>query len=141
MGEDKKEKGLEDKVMGKKIISVSIKDMKWVVTSVIAVVLWISTVVLWVQDKNAQKERIDKQETKIGTLKTENETLKGKVATLEGQVQGVSQASEIFMKNSPSENRYRVELLEKRVDRLEIPGSNPTLMIELDTNRVIRRDR
>ncbi|NIP31195.1 MAG: hypothetical protein GTN59_11755 [Candidatus Dadabacteria bacterium] len=48
------------------------------------------------------------------------------------------------MKNSPSENRYRIETLEKRVDVLELPGSNPPAVIdtaEVDTTRVVRRNR
>ena len=128
----KKEKSLEEKVLAKKI-SFSIKDIKWVIVTLVMTVLWIVTAILWVQDKNSQKE-------KISGLQTENNILTKKVATLEGQIAGVSQASEIFMQNSPSENRYRIELLENRVTKMEENGNITTIPISiLDTTTVIRR--
>jgi hypothetical protein len=108
---------LEDKVMDKKV-SFSIKDMKWVVTTAVVAILWIVTAILWVKDKDAQADKIE-------SLESHNSILEKQVATLEGKVEGVNQASKIFMENSPSENRFRIELVEKRIDILELPGSNP----------------
>ncbi|NIQ15674.1 MAG: hypothetical protein GTO02_15125 [Candidatus Dadabacteria bacterium] len=62
------------------------------------------------------------------------------MATLEGGFQSVTQAAAIFMENSPSENRFRIEQLEGRVEDLEKPGSNPPEeRPEVDTSAVIRR--
>ena len=112
---------LEDVVMNKQV-SFSVKDMKWVITSVVVVVLWIVTAFLWVKDK-------DKQQEKIGALEKANGTLVVKVATLEGKIDGVNEASKIFMENSPSENKYRINIVEKRVDQLEKPGYHPPPVI------------
>lgn len=129
MGEE-----LEDKVLNKKV-SFSFKDIKWVIVTGVTVVLWIVTAVLWVNDRS-------KQEDEIKSISSENSTLKTKVATLEGQIQGVQTASEIFMQNPPSELKFRIDLLEKRVDVLELPGSNPSPIetVSLDTTSTFRRN-
>ena len=106
MGED-----LEDKVMDKRI-SFSVKDMKWVITSGVALVLWIVTAVLWVKSSDAQSD-------KISHLEDQNTSLVKQVATLEGQIKGVENASIIFMENPPAELKFRIDGLENRVDRLE----------------------
>ena len=128
---------LEDKVMGKKLL-ISIKDLKWVITSAIFCIGLIITVIMWINDR----KKVDSLGTKVSELTKENSILKNQVSTLEGKVEGVSTASKIFMENSPSENRYRIELVEKRINRLELPGSNPPLPIPELTivNDTIRRD-
>jgi cell division protein FtsB len=103
---------LEEKIMEEKRFSFSLKDMKWVVSTLVVGVSWIITIILWVQDKNKQKSRIE-------VLETKNNVLEIQVATLSGQVSGVNQATKIFMENPPSENKFRIELLEKRVDFIE----------------------
>jgi hypothetical protein len=103
---------LEEKIMGEKRFSFSLKDMKWVVSTLVVGISWIITIILWVQDKNKQKSRIE-------VLETKNNVLEIQVATLSGQVSGVNQATKIFMENPPSENKFRIELLEKRVDFIE----------------------
>ena len=127
------ENNLEDKILDKKL-SFSVKDMKWVITSAVALILWIVTAILWVKDKDAQTEKISK-------LETQNSTLEKQVATLEGQIKGVENASTIFMQNPPSENKVRIDVLEKRVERLELPGYNPPVddSRHTDTSRVVRR--
>lgn len=128
MGED----NVEDKLLNRHI-SFSIKDMKWVITSGVALILWIVTAILWVKDKDAQSE-------KIKNLESQNSTLEKQVATLEGQIKGVENASNIFMQNPPSELKFRIDLLEKRIGVLELPGSNPPPpTITLDTSNVVRR--
>lgn len=125
---------LEDKVMDKKV-SFSVKDVKWVITSAVVLVLWIVTAILWVKDKDAQSD-------KISHLEKQNTTLEKQVATLEGQIKGVENASTIFMQNPPSENKMRIGLLERRVERLELPGNNPPIENTsnyLDTTQVSRR--
>jgi hypothetical protein len=130
MGED----SAEDKILNKKV-SFSIKDMKWVITTAVTVILWIVTAVLWVQDSNARGD-------KIKHLEDQNTTLENQVSKLEGQIEGVQNASNIFMQNPPGELKFRIDLLEKRVNVLELPGSNPpvdnTAAIS-DTTHVIRR--
>lgn len=126
MGEE-----LENRIMDKKI-SFSVKDMKWVITTAVVGVLWIVTAILWVKSSDAQAD-------KINTLENNNSTLQLKVATLEGQVKGVEKASEIFMENPPAELKYRIDLAEKRIYRLELPGSNPPLEVVRDTIDVKRR--
>lgn len=116
--------GLENKIMDSKI-SFSIKDLKWVITTAITSIALIVTIILWLKDR----DKVDKLGTRVTELVEINSTLKNQVATLEGKVTGVSEASKIFMENSPSENRYRIEILENRVDRLELPGSNAPLAI------------
>lgn len=101
---------LEENLLDKKI-SFSLKDIKWIITSGIFVILWVCTAYMWVQDRNDQA-------TEISRIKSENVELKTKVTLLEGQYQGVSQATKIFMENSPGETRFRLELLEKRVDKI-----------------------
>ncbi len=103
---------LEEKIMEEKRFSFSLKDMKWVVSTLVVGISWIITIILWVQDKNKQKSRIE-------VLETKNNVLEIQVATLSGQVSGVNQATKIFMENPPSENKFRIELLEKRVDFIE----------------------
>lgn len=103
--------GLEDNIMEKRF-SFSIKDMKWVISTLVIAIGWVITIVFWVQDKNKQKNRIE-------TLETKNVTLERQVATLQGQIEGVNQATKVFMEYPPSENRFRIELLEKRVDKIE----------------------
>lgn len=127
------EDNLENRILEKKV-SFSVKDIKWVVTSAVVLVLWIVTAILWVKDKDTQSE-------KISNLEKQNSTLEKQVATLEGQIRGVENVSKIFMENPPSENRFRIEQIEKRVDRLELPGSNPPAINVLvnDTTNVIRR--
>ena len=110
------------------------KDIKWVITSSVAIVLWVVTSILWVKDTNKQKEEMQ-------ALKTENSTLKTKVTMLEGQVQGINQAAQIFMQNSPSENRFRIKQLEERVKDLESPNNNLPVEIVMDTTTVVRRER
>lgn len=102
---------LENNIMEKRF-SFSIKDMKWVISTLVIAIGWVITIVFWVQDKNKQKNRIE-------TLETKNVTLERQVATLQGQIEGVNQATKIFMEYPPSENRFRIELLEKRVDKIE----------------------
>ena len=102
---------LENNIMEKRF-SFSIKDMKWVISTLVIAIGWIITIVFWVQDKNKQKNRIE-------TLETKNVTLERQVATLQGQIEGVNQATKVFMEYPPSENRFRIELLEKRVDKIE----------------------
>jgi hypothetical protein len=131
MGED-----LEDKV-NKRQITLSFKDIKWIVAIVISVIGWGITAYLWVADKSKMKEEII-------TLQTENKSLSEKVIKLEGQVEGVNNAAQIFMENSPSENRYRIEKLEHDVSILKQPGEaspedfEPTMVI--DTTNVIERE-
>lgn len=103
---------LEKNIMEEKRFSFSLKDMKWVISTLVIGISWIITVVLWVQDKNKQKSRIEVLETKNGVLEIQ-------VATLNGQISGVNQATKIFMENPPAENKFRIELLEKRVSSLE----------------------
>lgn len=125
---------LEKNIMEEKRFSFSLKDMKWVISTLVIGISWIVTIVLWVQDKNKQKNRIEVLETKNGVLEKQ-------VATLEGQITGVNQATKIFMENPPSENKFRIELLEKRVDKIEnINGVNNETSISL-TNSPIRRER
>ena len=127
MGDD-----LEDKVMDKRI-SFSVKDMKWVITSGVALILWIVTAVLWVKSSDAQAG-------KISDLEKQNTSLVKQVATLEGQIKGVENASIIFMENPPAELKFRIDGLENRIDRLELPGSNPPIeVIVNDTANVNRR--
>lgn len=102
---------LENNIMEKRF-SFSIKDMKWVISTLVIAIGWVITIVFWVQDKNKQKNRIE-------TLETKNVTLERQVATLQGQIEGVNQATKVFMEYPPSENRFRIELLEKRVDKIE----------------------
>jgi polyhydroxyalkanoate synthesis regulator phasin len=130
MGED----SAEDKILNKQV-SFSVKDMKWVITTAVSVVLWIVTAILWVKDSNARGE-------KIQHLEEQNTTLEKQVATLEGQIEGVQNASNIFMQNPPGELKFRIDILEKRIDILEKPGSNiPFDNSEAlsDTTRIIRR--
>jgi hypothetical protein len=124
---------IEDKILDKEV-SFSVKDMKWVITTAVVAVLWIVTAVLWVKSSDAQSD-------KIRVLETNNSSLQLKVATLEGQVKGVEKASEIFMENPPAELKYRIDLAEKRLNRLELPGSNPPLENTSvnDTSNVVRR--
>lgn len=103
---------LEKNIMEEKRFSFSLKDMKWVISTLIVGISWVITIVLWVQDKNKQKSRIEVLETKNGVLEIQ-------VATLSGQIYGVNQATKIFMENPPSENKFRIELLEKRIDVIE----------------------
>lgn len=121
---------LEDVVMGSRI-SFSIKDFKWVVTSVIVLVLWVVTAVLWVKDKNNQSD-------KIKLLEDSKTQLEKQVATLEGQIKGVENASIIFMQNPPSELKFRIDILEKRVNGLE--GTN-NLTTFRDTTHILKRNR
>lgn len=122
MGEDK----LEDKVLNTRI-SFSFKDIKWVIVTSVTIVLWIVTAILWVNDRSKQADQIK-------SISTENSTLKTKVATLEGQIHGVQTASEIFMQNPPSELKFRIDLLEKRVGLLELPIRNSIVnTINVDT--------
>ncbi len=102
---------LENNIMEKRF-SFSIKDMKWVISTLVIAIGWVITIVFWVQDKNKQKNRIE-------TLETKNVTLERQVATLQGQIEGVNQATKVFMEYPPSESRFRIELLEKRVDKIE----------------------
>ena len=102
---------LENNIMEKRF-SFSIKDMKWVISTLVIAIGWVVTIVFWVQDKNKQKNRIE-------TLETKNVTLERQVATLQGQIEGVNQATKVFMEYPPSESRFRIELLEKRVDKIE----------------------
>ena len=48
---------LENNIMEKRF-SFSVKDMKWVISTLVIGISWIITIVLWVQDKNKQKTRI-----------------------------------------------------------------------------------
>jgi peptidoglycan hydrolase CwlO-like protein len=126
---------MEDKIMNKQV-SFSIKDMKWVITTAVSVVLWIVTAVLWVKDSNARGE-------KISHLEEQNTTLEKQVSKLEGQIEGVQNASDIFMQNPPGELKFRIDILEKRVNILEKPGSNSPFdnsSALTDTTRVIRRE-
>jgi polyhydroxyalkanoate synthesis regulator phasin len=127
------ENNVEDRILNKQV-SFSVKDMKWVITTAVSVVLWIVTAVLWVKDSNARGEKIEH-------LEEQNTTLEKQVATLEGQIKGVENASTIFMQNPPSENKVRIDILEKRVERLELPGYNPPVdnSRHTDTSRVVRR--
>jgi hypothetical protein len=104
---------LEEKVLNKEF-SFSLKDLKWVVTTLVAVVLWLVTAVLWFQDRE-----------KLDTLSTDNNKLNIEVATLRGEISGVSQASKIFMEHSPVQNSKDIDELKHRVEILEMPGSNP----------------
>lgn len=126
--------GIDDKILNKKV-SFSVKDIKWVVTSAVVLILWIVTAILWVKDKDTQSE-------KISALEASKNKLEIQVATLEGQVKGVEKASEIFMENPPAELKFRIDMVEKRIDRLELPGSNPPPINEhlTDTSHVNRRD-
>ena len=54
---------LENNIMEKRF-SFSIKDMKWVISTLVIAIGWIITIVFWVQDKNKQKNRIETLETK-----------------------------------------------------------------------------
>lgn len=126
MGDD-----LEDKIMDKKI-SFSVKDMKWVITSAVALILWIVTAILWVKSSDAQSD-------KISHLEEQNSTLEKQVATLEGQIKGVENASIIFMENPPAELKFRLDGLEKRVDVLELPGSNPPVEVITNDTTVVNR--
>lgn len=133
MGED-----LEDK-LNKKHITLSFKDLKWIVAIVISVIGWGVTAYLWVSDKSKMKEEII-------TLQTENKSQYEKIIKLEGQVEGVNNAAQIFMENSPSENRYRIEKLEHDVEILKQPGeANPedfeiVPVSVIDTSSVIERE-
>jgi len=123
---------LEKNIMEKRF-SFSVKDMKWVISTLIIGISWIITIVLWVQDKNKQKTRIE-------SLETKNVTLEKQVATLEGQIEGVNQATKVFMEYPPSESRFRIELLEKRVDKIEnISGVQVNKTIE-NTPAPIKRN-
>ena len=133
MGED-----LEDKINGKHI-TLSFKDLKWIVAIVISVIGWGITAYLWVADKSKMKEEII-------TLQTENKSQSETILKLEGQVEGVNNAAQIFMENSPSENRYRIEKLEHDVAILKEPGeANPedfeiVPVSHIDTSSVIERE-
>lgn len=131
--QDKPEE-LENKVLDKRM-SFSVKDLKWVITSGVAIILWIVTSIFWVKDKNAQSD-------KIKLLEDAKVQLEKQVATLEGQVKGVENASTIFMQNPPSELKFRIDLLEKRVDYIENPNhaTNPNTTSFKDTSHVIRRN-
>lgn len=125
---------IENKIMNKEI-SLSIKDIKWVITTAVMVVLWVVTAILWIKDSNARGE-------KIKYLEKQNITLEKQVATLEGQIDGVQNASNIFMQNPPGELKFRIDILEKRIDILEKPGINTPFDNSSalnDTLNVIRR--
>ncbi len=124
---------LEKNIMDEKRFSFSIKDLKWVISTMVVLIGWVLTVVFWVQDKNKQKTRIE-------ILETKNVTLEKQVATLEGQISGVSQATKLFMEFPPSENKFRIELLEKRVDKVEqLNGVN--FLEQPTSDKIIRRNR
>jgi peptidoglycan hydrolase CwlO-like protein len=122
---------LEDKIMDKRV-SFSVKDMKWVITSAVALILWIVTAILWVKSSDAQSD-------KISHLEEQNSTLEKQVATLEGQIKGVENASIIFMENPPAELKFRIDGLEKRVDVLELPGSNPPVEVFTNDTTIVNR--
>ncbi len=124
---------LEDKIMEKKI-SFSMKDLKWVISTLVVIVGWSITVVLWVQDKNKQKSRIE-------VLETKNSSLEIQVATLNGQISGVMNATDLFMKNPPQETKIRIDLMDQRVTKLEeVNGLQFTKKIE-STSVPIKRSR
>lgn len=129
---------LEGKI-NKKKFSFTFKDFKWFIAIIVTIVGWSVTAYLWVSDKSKMKEE-------IVTLKNENETLKGKVIKLEGQIGGVNNAAQIFMQNSPSENRYRIEKLERDVEILKKPGeADPqdfkiTPIVNIDSSIVNERE-
>jgi hypothetical protein len=124
---------LEKNIMEEKRFSFSLKDMKWVISTLIVGISWVITIVLWVQDKNKQKSRIEVLETKNGVLEIQ-------VATLSGQISGVNQATKIFMENPPSENKFRIELLEKRIDVIENLNGLQTNR-DITNHTPIRRNR
>ena len=127
---------LEKDIMEKKMFSFSIKDLKWVITSAVMGIGLIITIILWIGDRG----KAEKLSAEVKQLRTELVNSKTELSKVQGQVQGVSDAAEIFMKNSPSENRFRIELLEGRVFQLEKPGSNPPIVIPvLDTSNVMSR--
>lgn len=124
---------LEDKIMEKKI-SFSMKDLKWVISTMVVIVGWSITVVLWVQDKNKQRSRIE-------VLETKNSSLEIQVATLNGQISGVMNATDLFMKNPPQETKIRIDLMDQRVTALEeVNGLQFTKRVE-STTTPIRRNR
>jgi len=123
-------------VLMEKRLSFSVKDLKWVITSAVISVLWLVTSILWVKDKNTQSD-------KIKSLEDSKAQLEKQVATLEGQVKGVENASIIFMQNPPSELKFRIDLLEKRVDGLEGSDNISTFVNTSfrDTTHITRRNR
>jgi hypothetical protein len=124
---------LEDKIMEKKI-SFSMKDLKWVISTLVVIVGWSITAVLWVQDKNKQRSRIE-------VLETKNSSLEIQVATLNGQISGVMNATDLFMKNPPQETKIRIDLMDQRVTKLEeVNGLQFTKKIE-STSVPIKRSR
>ena len=126
-------KDLENNVMNKKF-SFSIKDLKWIITTLVIGISWVVTIVLWVQDKNKQKTRIE-------VLESKNYTLEKEVSTLQGQIIGVNQVTKVFMENPPSENKFRIELLEKRVDKIENVNGVRVDNTPPPTNSPVRRGR
>lgn len=132
---EEKPKELEEKVMEKRF-SLSVKDFKWVITSGVVLVLWLVTAILWIKDKNSQSD-------KIKSLEDSKTQLEKQVATLEGQIKGVENASIIFMQNPPSELKFRIDILEKRITYLEDPNSNVFLTKTAfkDTTHVVKRNR
>lgn len=126
-------KNLEDRVNEKRF-SFSLKDIKWIITLVIFIIGWGITAYLWVSDKSSMKEEII-------ALQGKNSSLNEKVLRLEGQIEGVNNAANIFMENSPSENRYRIERLESRVKILELPGSNPPVNVIEDMDTTVTHVR
>ena len=133
MGNKKKPDDIEEVLMEKRL-SFSIKDIKWIITSSVMLVLWLVTSILWVKDKNTQSD-------KIKSLEESKAQLEKQVATLEGQVKGVENASIIFMQNPPSELKFRLDLLEKRVNNLDGSNSVSTFVNTSfkDTTHIVRR--
>lgn len=122
--------GIEDNIMNKKF-SFTFKDVKWIITSGVAITLWIVTSIMWVRDKDAQSDKIKK-------LEESRSQLEKQVATLEGQIKGIENASIVFMQNPPNEIKFRLDLLEKRILILEGPNSTRVSNF-IDTTNVSRR--
>lgn len=124
---------LEKNIMEEKRFFFSLKDVKWVVSTAVFLVGWLITIILWVQDKNKQKIRIE-------VLETKNYTLEKEVEGLKGEVKGINRAADNFMTFPPNEAKFRIELLEKRVDKVEEKNGVQSKTI-IPENNPIRRDR
>lgn len=110
MAEEKNLKEHVEKVGESKKWFLTGKDVKWLASMIITVIIAGSTILFLYKDRSSVQEELKKSNDKVEQVVKENIELKNRVSKVEGKQEGTQEAIKLFLEHPPS-------IMQKQIDR------------------------
>jgi predicted nuclease with TOPRIM domain len=116
-GDDKQPQGLEEAV-NEKHWKITTKDIKWLVSLVITVIIGGSTILYLWNDRQDIRSKLDSTQTELNEIKEENVGLRNRLSKVEGKQEGTQDAITLFLEHPPSIMQTQIDANTNKINQV-----------------------